>query len=59
MEGAGPQAPLFSVFIFSRPPAPSDPRGRAQTERSITLRPDEAVVVVVNLSETTTVPGQP
>ena len=36
---APPGPPVFSVFVFSRPPAASDPLGRAQTERSKTLRP--------------------
>ena len=35
---APPGPPVFSVFVFSRPPAASDPRGRALTGRSTTLR---------------------
>ena len=34
-----PPGPCFPVFVFSRPPASSDPPGRPQTERSKTLRP--------------------
>ena len=34
-----PPGPCFPVFVFSRPPASSDPPGLALTERSKTLRP--------------------
>ena len=36
---APPGPPVFSVFVFSRPPAAPDPPGRALTGRSKTLRP--------------------
>ena len=34
-----PPGPCFPVFVFSRPPASSDPPGRPLTERSKALRP--------------------
>ena len=36
---APPGPPVFSVFVFSRPPTAPDPPGRALTGRSKTLRP--------------------
>ena len=36
---APPGPPVFSVFVFSRPPAAPGPLGRALTVRSKTLRP--------------------
>ena len=39
-QGPGPPGPLcFLVFVFSRPPAASDPPGRALTGESKTHRP--------------------
>ena len=54
LRARAPSGPhVFSVFVFSRPPAASDPWGRALTGRSKNLRPvfciGQALLIISNL----------